>query len=308
MNEPIEPTNDQADEVSADEVEESKTIDIRKLGIEPLSTPIPAIAKVYRKFVEYVRKHNEAKKGEKADPSDPTVSTTAKLKSAVATKDGELAATVSAIRSHVRGNVAESFFGTLEKDNTLLTSYVALEELRSLLSDAEDNHDYYFARAVQAEKDRLGITVTPDEEAVTAKLTAVALNNLLQNRINIAQAMGDELPEGLFKTSDAGRVSFNTDIIPRLPKLDMGDAAPRKSVSNVRLAFRFVSNGTEVPVPANYTLNDVAHNVVSKGAYRVSGARIAGLLKEAKLGLGATKEEWSLSFETGTLYGKAVSV
>jgi len=301
MSEQNPQTSPETDDVSAEEVEQSKSVNIRELGIEPLSTPIPTIAKLYRKFVEKVRKYNEEKKGQKADPTDPTVVTSKRLADAVASKDENISATVSSVRTFVSG-IAETFFVTLEKDNTLLTSFVALESLRSLLADAEMNHEYFFNRAVQAEKDKLGITVTPAEEVVNDKLTAVALNNLLQNRINIAQAMGDELPDGLFKTSEAGRTSFNTDIIPRLPKLDMGDAAPKKNVANVRLSFSF--NGEEVD--PSYTLNDVAHNLVSKGGYRISGARIAEMLKKAGHGIGATKEAWTLEFPTGNLSGKAV--
>lgn len=297
-------------EVTAEESEEAKTINVRALGIEPLSTPIPVIAKMYRKFVANVRKYNDARKGEKADPTDPTVVTSARLKEAVASKDANISATVQNVTGMVNG-LAETFFSNLEKDNTLLTSFVAVTTLKSLLADAEMNHDYYFNRAVQAEKDKQGITVTPAEEVVQDKLTAIALQNLLQNRINIAQAMGDELPEDLFKVSDSGRTSFNTDIIPRLPKLDMGDNAPKKNVANVRLAFTWLPVGHPVDQPSvsvdpSYTLNDVAHNIVSSGAYRISGTRIAEMLKKAGHGIGATKEPWVLEFPTGHLSGRAV--
>jgi len=309
MSDQVNPNPDETnDEVTNDEVEESKRIDIRALGIEPLSTPIPVIGKLYRKFVQMVKDGNEKRKSEKADPSDPTVLTNTRLKDATSSKDENLSKSVATSKAIVSG-VAETLFLSLEKDNTLLTSFVVLNELRSLLSDVEDNHEYFFARAVQAEKDKQGITVTPAEELVNAKLTAVALSNLLQNRINIAQAMGDELPENLFKVSDSGRTSYNTDIIPRLPKLDMGDAAPKKSVSNVRLAFRWKHTGSETihELDPSYTLNDVAHNVVSSGAYRISGATIAKMLKDAKHGIGATETEWELKFETGSLFGKKVS-
>lgn len=296
-------TNDQTDEVSAEEQEQAKNIDVRALGIEPLSTPIPTIAKVYRTFVKKVQTFNENRKAEKADPKDPVTIVQNRLAESVKSDNEGLKSIVLNTRS-ISEQVRDLLFSELEKNNGMLAASVMVDEMKALLSDVQDNASYYFNRAVQAEKDRQGITVTPSEEAVADKLTAVKLRSLIENRVNIAEAMDDELPEGLFKVSDAGRKGFNTDIVPRLPKLDMGDAAPKSYVST-HLVFRFQPEGSEEIVPCEETtINDVAHNIVSKGGYRVTGETVAARLKKEGHGIGATDSEWSLVFKTGTLYGK----
>ena len=297
---------DQTDDVTPEENEQAKTVDVRALGIEPLSTPIPTIAKFYRQFVKSVQDFNESRKAEKKDPKDPVVIVQNRLAES-AKSDNEGSKTIVAAADSIGEQVRDLLFSELDKCNGMLAAHVMVQQVKGLLSDVQDNLDYYFNRAVQAEKDRQGITVTPSESAVTDKLTAIKLRSLIENRVNIAEAMGDELPDNLFKVSDAGRKGFNTDLVPRLPKLDMGDAAP-KSYSTLRLAFRFEDlEGNEVEVPADATLNDVAHNVVSRGGYRVTGETVAARLKKEGYGIGATDEEWSLVFRTGTLFGKKVS-
>lgn len=302
---------DQTDDVTPEENEQAKTVDVRALGIEPLSTPIPTIAKFYRQFVKSVQDFNESRKAEKKDPKDPVVIVQNRLAES-AKSDNEGLKTIVAAADSIGEQVRDLLFTELDKCNGMLAAHVMVQQVKGLLSDVQDNLDYYFNRAVQAEKDRQGITVTPSESAVTDKLTAIKLRSLIENRVNIAEAMGDELPDNLFKVSDAGRKGFNTDLVPRLPKLDMGDAAP-KPYSSLRLAFRFevedndCEDGVrEVVVPADSTLNDVAHNIVSSGGYRVTGEMIAARLKKEGYGIGATDEEWSLIFKTGTLYGKKV--
>jgi hypothetical protein len=297
---------DETEEVTAEESEASKSVDVRALGIEPLQTPIPVIAKVYRGLVETVKKFTTAVREGKSETNDPGVAAKKKLETALTSKDENIVS-VRTWADNLVAKVSGVIFTDLEADNTLLTSYLVLQSVKSLVADLEDNHDYFFNRAVQSEKDRLGITVTPSEEAIQAKLACIKLNDLLQNRINIAKAMDEELPTDLFKTSDAGRVSLNTDIIPRIPKLDMGDAKSASSSTSTRLAFRFVNdNDEEVTVPADWTLNDVAHNLVSRGSYRKSGRTIERMIKDLKLSssIGATDEEWKLTFSTGVLFGK----
>lgn len=308
-NETQNPTvNDtDTDDVSADEQEQAKTIDVRALGIEPLSTPIPTIAKVYRSFVTKVQTFNENRKKEAKDPKDPVTIVQNRVNES-AKSDNESLKALRVNAENIVSDVRELLFSELEKNNGLLPAHVVLSELKTLLSDVDDNYRYFFNRAVQAEKDRQGISVTPSEEAVQDKLTAVKLRSLIENRVNIAEAMGDELPDNLFKVSDAGRKSMNTDIVPRLPKLDMGDAAP-KNYSSLHLVFRFVDNeNNEVEIPESVrTLDDVAHSIVSRGGYRVTGETIAARLKKEGHGIGATDKEWSLVFKTGTLFGKKSS-
>lgn len=310
MSDQITPeNNDQTDDVSAEEAEQAKTVDVRSLGIEPLSTPIPTIAKVYRSFVTKVQTFNENRKKEKADPKDPVVIVQNRITESAKSDNESLKAIVSSTQN-IALQVRDLLFSELDKSNGMLAAHVMVQEMKALLSDVQDNSDYYFNKAVQVEKDRQGIVVTPSEEAVADKLTAIKLRSLIENRVNIAEAMGDELPDNLFKISDAGRKGFNTDVVPRLPKLDMGDAAP-KSYSTLRLAFRFQENGATdeqiLNVDESYTLNDVAHNVVSRGGYRITGETIAARLKKEGYGIGATDDEWSLVFKTGTLFGKKVS-
>jgi len=294
------------DDVSAEEQEQAKTVDVRALGIEPLSTPIPTIAKVYRSFVVKVQKFNENRKAEKADPKDPVTIVQNRINES-AKSDNEALKNLVSSASAITDQVRELLFTEMEKNNSLLPAYVVLNEMKTLLSDVDDNFRYFFNRAVQAEKDRQGISVTPSEEAIADKLTAIKLRSLIENRVNIAEAMGDELPDNLFKVSDAGRKGFNTDLVPRLPKLDMGDAAP-KNYSSLHLVFRFVDNeNNEVEIPDTVrTLDDVAHSVVSRGGYRVTGEIVAQRLKKEGHGIGATDKEWSLVFKTGTLFGKKV--
>lgn len=299
-------TDTETDDVTPEENEQSKSVDVRALGIEPLSTPIPTIAKIYRATVKRVQDFNEARKAEKKDPKDPVVIVQNRVTESAKSDNDSLKLMVTQTEN-LSFQVRDLLFSNLEKSNGILPAYVMVREIENLLSDVKDNYSYYFNKAVQAEKDRQGITVTPSESAVSDKLTAIKLRSLIENRVNIAEAMGDDLPENLFKVSDAGRKGFNTDVVPRLPKLDMGDAAP-KSYSTLRLAFRFIDvDEQEVPVPADSTLNDVAHNIVSRGSYRVTGEQIAARLKKEGYGLGATDSEWSLVFKSGTLFGKKVS-
>lgn len=295
---------DQTDDVTSEEAEQAKSIDVRALGIEPLSTPILSIAKVYSTVVKKVQTFNEGRKAEKADPKDPVTIVQNRINESAKSDNQSLRAIVTSAQN-IAEQVRDLLFTELEKSNGMLAGHVLLSEVKTLLSDVDDNFRYYFDRAVQEEKDQRGITVTPSEEAVSDKLTAIKLRSLIENRVNIAEAMGDDLPENLFRISDAGRKAFNTDIVPRLPKLDMGDAAPR-TYSSLHLVFRFEDNGgKEIPLPEDIrTLNDVAHNVVSRGGYRVTGEMIAARLKKEGHGIGATDKEWSLVFKTGTLYGR----
>lgn len=254
-----------------------------------------------------VQKFNENRKAEKADPKDPVTIVQNRLTESAKSDNESLKLIVSGTKS-IADQVRELLFTELDKSNGMLAAHVMVQEMKTLLSDVDDNFRYYFDRAVQVEKDRQGISVTPSEEAIADKLTAIKLRSLIENRVNIAEAMGDELPENLFKISDAGRKGFNTDLVPRLPKLDMGDAAP-KSYASLHLAFRWQAEGSETPVVLedSPTLNDVAHNFVSQGAYRITGETIAARLKKEGYGIGATDAEWSLVFKTGTLFGKKSS-
>ncbi len=313
MSEMTNPTTDSeeevTDDVTADEIAESKNIDVRSLGIEPLASPISEIAAVLTKQVGIVTSFVKTQKDGRNETTDPVFATSAKLKRAIADEKNETVLKTKSVVQDLASSVAEALFTSLESGNTLLSSKLVLDAVSSIVDDLRDNHEYFFNRAVQAEKDRLGITVTPSEEAVRAKLTCIKLRDLIENRINIARAMDEDVSE-FVKVSETGRQNLNTDIIPRVPKLDLGDSTP-KSVNSTRLAFRWIpTNSTSDDeenngeVDPSWTLNDVAHNLVSKGAYRVSGATIAEMLKKAKLGIGATEKEWELTFQTGTLYGK----
>lgn len=310
MSEPIINNDDEGQEVTAEEIEQSKSVDLRALGIEPLQTEIPALLKFYRAVCSRVKGFQASLKDGRNETTDPEYAVTKKLERGVASKDENQVKVRTEIHNAAVA-IADVLWEAVEADNTLFTSLLWINELQSVLDDLKDNHDYFFANAVQNMKTKLGVSVSPSEEAIQAKLTAIKLDELIRNRINIAKAMELELPENLWKTSEAGRVGFNADLFPRIPKLEMGDAAPKSKVSSVRLAFRWVTPAgvpadeqTEVSVPAEWTLNDVAHNLVSKGSYRVSGRTIEKMLKDAKLGIGATDNEWSLDFQTGTLYGK----
>jgi hypothetical protein len=303
----------ETDEVNETDREAAEEFDVRDLGIDPVGTPISDLLKIYRENVEIVKAYAEKVKSGSTDPNDvgnqvkSNVKRTLKLEGV----SDEVKATVGNLRS-VAANVSEAVFNKTPATQGLLESAVMLEAMEELVSLMRDEYAYHYNKAVQAEKDRKGIKSTPSETAIRAKLACIKLKGtkpgegLINARINMAKALGedDSIPSDLFKTGGE-RNGFNTDVFPRLPRLDVEGTTSSK---NTHLAFRWLAkddpNATDPMTLNQTTLNDVAHDVISSGAYRVTGKDIERRLKAEKLGIGATKEEWSLTFETGTLYGK----
>jgi hypothetical protein len=289
-------SNVEENNVTAEETEASREIDLESFGITPSTDPIETLLKFYNENVDIVKAYTKRRAETGGDANDPTNVIKAELGKMV--KADETKPIREAISSGGT-NLAERIFS---RDYDLVTSDLMLNELKTLVSMMEDERQYHFDRAVQAEKDKLGIKSTPAESAVVAKLTAMKLDEWLRLRIQMAKLEGKGIPENLFKTGGE-RNGFNTDVYPRLPKLDVD--GPVSSTNSTHLVFRFKASGSEEIVDcAETTLNDVAHNVISQGAYRISGKTVAKKLKDAKLGIGATDEEWQLEFKTGVLFGK----
>jgi hypothetical protein len=300
MSETINPNvNDNNDDDSSEDLEEAKSFDLRSLGIEPMTTPIADLVKLYNDNHGIVKSYSDKQKRGESDPNAVETVIKSNLKKTIEAKPEN----VQAYRA-VGEKVSNAFFTSTPVASSLLASAVLLEELENLLSLAKDEYQYHYAKAVQTEKDRLGIKSTPSESAVTAKLACIQLRTLIENRVNIAKLMGDEasIPENLFKT-EGQRKGFNTEVLPRTPRLDIeGNSS---GVHTSHLTFRFKATGSEeVTDCSETTLHDVAHNVVSNGAYRVTGKQVAADLKKNGHGIGATDTEWSLEYKTGTLYGK----
>jgi hypothetical protein len=293
------------DETSEEDTAAAENIDLRSLGVDPLSTPISDLLKLYRENHATVQDYAKKQKSGKSDPNDVSQIVKANVTKVLKSDDTEVKARVSSVRE-VGSAIADETFSSLEKMNGLVPATVLLDELRNLVSLVEDEVRYHFDNAVQKMKDEKGIKETPSESAIVAKLTCVKLRSLIENRVNIAQLVDpSSIPDNLLKTATEGkRGGFNTEVFPKTPRLDMGDAAPSPS-SSVHLVFRFVkSDGTEVAIPDGTTLRQVAHDYISSGAYRVTGREVEQLLKKSGYGIGATDTEWSLSFKTGVLYGK----
>lgn len=310
-------TNGTEDDVNEAEVEASKSIDLRSLGIDPLSTPIADLVKLYRENHAIASDYLAKQKAGKDDPNDVSSIVKSNVKRITETKadsdpnssQSKLAGQVAVLRT-VGATITDTFFSTTPVTSGLIQSAVLLSELENLVAMARDEYQYHFNKSVQAMKDEKGIKSTPNEAAVTAKLTCVQLRNLIENRVNIAKMMGTEsdIPSNLLKTEGV-RKGFNTDTLPRVPRLEIGENAAQSP--STHLVFRFIAEGNpaglnvdEDGVCTETTLNDVAHNVVSSGSYRWTGKEIAAKLQKIGVGLGATDTEWSLEFKTGTLYGK----
>lgn len=302
-----EPTEDNED-VTPEETAAAEAISLKDLGIEPLTTPIPTLLKIYREnhstVQEYVKKQKSATK---ADATDPHNLVKNRVESAI--KSEEAKAIIEDVNITAEA-VAERTFAI---PHNLLTSTVLLSELENLVSLLREEVRYHFDAAVQKEKTKQGITSTPAESAVQAKLVCVKLRSLIENRVNIAKMMDMELPSDLFKVAEEGkRGGFNTEVFPKTPRLETEVSSTTVS-SSAHLRFRFVPvspDGTDlepIAVPDGMTLRQVAHDFVSAGAYRVSAQTIESMLKKAGHGIGATDTEWSLSFKTGTLYGMRVA-
>lgn len=300
---------DNDDDVSADDLEAAESFSLKDLGIDPRTTPFEDLLKIYREQVGICNDYAAKQKSGSSDPNDVA----SVLKANVSkTLKGECApevkATVDSLKS-AGSQLAEAVFTKFPVTEGLTQSAVMLEQIENLMSLMRQEYEYHFNKAVQAEKDAKGIKSTPSEQAIRAKLACIKLKGtkpgegLINARIQMAKVMDEEIPDNLYKTGGV-RNGFNTDIVPRLPRLDI-ETGTASSSGTTHLVFRFKTTGSEEIVNcAETTYSDVAHNVISKGAYRVSGKDIERKLKSAKLGLGATDTEWNLEFETGTLFGR----
>jgi hypothetical protein len=309
--------NNDADSVTPEDAEQASEFDLRSLGIDPMNTPLSDLLKIYREQAEICQDYARKQKDGTTDPSSvegAIKSDVTKYLKGEAPED--IKQTVSDWRT-LGTNLTEKVFHYLTSDPrnaNLVTSAVLLDELRNCVSLMEDEYNYHYQAAVQAVKDAKGIKSTPSETAIRAKLACIKLKGtkpgegLINARINMARAMGEEdsIPSDLYKTGGERNV-FNTDVFPRLPRLDVEGTI---STNSTHLIFRFAKHGeTEQAIAIDCTettLNDVAHNVVSSGAYRVTGKQIEKDLKKAGHGIGATETEWKLEYKTGTLYGKKV--
>lgn len=299
--------NNSTDEISAEENEAAKSIDLRAMGIDPMNTPIDQLLKHYRTEVDTVKAFTKAMKEGVSDPDsvDAIVKTRiGKLLKCEGTTE-EQTAGIRSIRESIQTNVVAPLFTDSGATNSIVSAAVVLDELRSLVAAMEDEYSYHLNKSIQSEKDKRGIKSTPSETATTAKLTAVALSNLVKARLAMAEAMSEEIGiTNLYKT-DGVRKGFNADVFPRLPKLDSDGPV---SANSTHLTFRWLVSGgneeTDIIECEETTLNDVAHNVVSSGSYRVTGKDVSAMLKKAGHGIGATESEWSLTFKTGVLKGR----
>lgn len=286
----IDETNENNEEVQ----EAAKEFDIRSLGIEPMTESIENLVKVYNENQAVVKAYADSLKTGKTDPSSVDSIVKNNLKQAV-TSETE---TVGKVRSFAE-SLGGSLFGA---QYNLLSAEVMVQELENLLSLMRDERDYHLNNAIQTEKDKLGITSTPSEEASTATVACEALKGMIKLRCEMTtyDPKSGTIPANLFKTEGV-RKGFNTDVLPRTPSISL----TRSNVSSTHLSFRWQASGTEEATDlTETTLNDVAHNVISKGTYRVTGKDLATSLKKNGHGIGATDTEWELSFKTGTLYGK----
>jgi hypothetical protein len=307
MTDTMNPNLD-SDEATDEEVSASESFDLASLGIDAMTTPIDVLLKVYREQADICNKYAASLKAGSDDPND-----VANVVKANLAKQKKTDPSVASLRA-VGSSITEAYFTKTPATSSLLSSAVLLEELENLVSLARDEYNYHYNAAVQALKDEKGIKSTPAEAAVNAKLACIKLKGskpgqgLINARIMIAQATGmeDQIPSNLYNTTGQ-RKGFNTDVFPRLPRLDVDN--PHVTGVTHRLTFRFKAVGQEEATSiGNATLNDVAHNVVSNGAYRVTGKDISDQLKKAGHGIGATDTEWALEFKSGTLYGKKESV
>lgn len=308
--------------VSPDEAVDAENFDLRTLGIDPATTPIATLLSIYRDQVAICNAYSEKLKSNGADPTDVTNVIKAKLK---ATIKADSDSSVKDLRTIGEAMANDLFIAPLD----LTASAVMLEELAHLLDLMRDEYNYHFNAEVQAKKDELGIVATPAESAVRAKLACIKLKGvkpgegLINARLAMAKVMDDEasIPANLYKTGGI-RGGFNTDLLPRLPRLSVEGGAQVGSPST-HLVFRFMPAEFIVTLPGDgalgegtianeanmidcseTTLNDVAHNVVSSGAYRVTGKQVSADLKAKGHGIGATENEWKLEYRTGTLFGK----
>lgn len=311
-------TEDLEETLSAEETEAVDSFDLTSVGIEPMTTPIADLVKIYNENHAIVKSYTDKQKKGVSDPNAVDTVVKSKLKEAVKSEQAKPA--VDSLRSYVEEAFTERTFNYNGGLN-LLSAEVMLSELENLVSLVKYERDYHLNKAIQSEKDKRGIKSTPSESATTAKLACESILGLIKTRIKIADMYAGipnlpesekakhVVPSNLLKTGGQ-RGGFNADVLPRSPQLKIEGQG---SASTTHLVFRFQPGDANVEHPADIvacsetTLNDVAHNVVSQGAYRVTGKDIERKLKEAKLTgstLGATAEEWSIEFKTGTLFGK----
>lgn len=304
----------ETDNVTPEDAEQAAEFDLRSLGIDPMNTPLSDLLKIYREQHGICQDYVTKQKSGTADPD----SVEAVIKSDVVKylkgdAPEDIKQTVGQWRE-LGSNLTEKVFHYLTSDPrnaNLVSAAVLLDELRNTLSLMEDEYAYHYANAVQAVKDAKGIKSTPNETAIRAKLACIKLKGtkpgegLINARINMARAMGmeDSIPTDLYQTGGV-RNTFNTDVFPRLPRLDVEGTL---SNNTTHLVFAFKPTDGERTDCTETTLNDVAHNVISSGAYRVTGKQVAADLKKAGKGIGATDEEWSLTYKTGILFGKKSS-
>ena len=302
ITETPDPTETDNDDVTPDETEASENFDLASIGItDALNMPFEELLSVYREQVEICNTYLRKLKQGTSDPND--VTNVVKKEVATAKKEDEQAKQFSTVGE----SFTKAFFEKTPVTSSLLASATLLDELENLLSLVKDEYTYHFNAEVQRLKDERGIKSTPAESAIRAKLACIKLKGtkpgegMINVRIQYDKIMGKEIPENLYKTGGQ-RNGFDTDVVPRLPKLNIEGPIEGNST---HLVFRFQATGSdEVVNCSETTLNDVAHNVLSSGAYRVTGKQVERDLKKAKFGIGATQEEWSLVYETGTLFGK----
>jgi len=299
-------TTDEVEEPTSDE---AKTLDLRSvLNIDPNTSPLAELLKLYRSNVKIVTDYTASKAKEDADPKDPSTIVKNNIERAI--KSPEMSALITELSAKYFEPVGELVFS---EDHNLFSAAVLLRQMETLTALVKSEFNFHFMNAVQNQKDRDGIKISPNESAMEARLICESLSDLIRKRTTIEELTAElegrspNLPKNL-RTSGGKRGGFNTEVFPRIPKLDMGDAAPRSGATTKHLEFTFTpaEAGAE-EVSFTGSLRQVAHDVCSVGAVRISGDMLAELLKKNGHGMGISGERWELELPTGVLSGKAVA-
>lgn len=179
----------------------------------------------------------------------------------------------------------------------------ARKEVDTFISEFKTELDWHLMKAEAIVNG--GVEVDAPDTNQT-EINAKGIRGLLALKCEFVGLTGiGEVPANLFKTGDSGKVGLNPDVMPRLPKSAGSAPAGRYAklrhmefVVSLRDGRNFIFNAGET------TLGDIAHDLLSRGANRVTRTTIEDALKKDGVKMITTADWWTFETWTGTVCGR----
>lgn len=267
---------------------------LSSLNVEPMTTPMEVIAKLYREQVSIIDEHNEKLRKGSAD-DDVTKAAKSQFVENDPILDDILAEMADKLFSYVSANPASAL--------------VAHARAKNFVDAVNEEKKYRLDAAIREAKQKFGQDSTQSEVAQDAYTAHLVLLDLLNMRKGLVEAgYSQENISSLMSETKGGKRRFVSDSVPNKRNLDDGSGIRNKgrNAKASRVQFVWTTSEGNVTLPIGTTLADIAHTCVSQGSYRVSVSDLDDAIK-AQGDKVYTPEGDSIRFSTGTLSGRLVS-